>query len=193
MGKKFKPKNMKKLDNPLRRKVLPPEEVINRIGIKEGVDIADIGCGIGYFTIPMAKSIAENNKVYAIDISKEMIDETDRRLEEEEIKNVETILSNENNFKIPDNSTDIVFTSTVFHELDDPKKFLNESKRILRDQGRLIILDWNKVEEEMGPPIQIRKEVDKVKDSLKQVGIDVEKIDYIGNSFYIIHSSKINK
>ncbi len=186
MPKKFKAKNKHKLDNPLRRKVLPPKEVINKIGIFDGDYIADVGCGIGYFTIPMAKVVGDKGKVYAIDISLEMLEETKLRVKEENLDNVEIIHSNENNFKIKKNSVNMVFTSTVFHELQTPEEFLKECRRILNNQGRLVILDWNKVEEEYGPPIHKRIEEDYVKEVLVSNGFNIDKVDYIGNSFYII-------
>lgn len=189
MPKKFKSKNMEKLDNPLRRRILPPGDVIKKIDLKKGQKVADVGCGIGYFTIPMAKTVSEEGKVFAIDINIDMLKETKRRVEEEGIINVEMIHSSENNFKIKEKAVDIVFTSTVFHELNSPKDFLNECKRIMKDSGRLIILDWNKVEEEIGPPIHRRKDVEDVKRDVLEEGFDIEKVDYL-NSFYIIICQK---
>lgn len=186
MTKKFKAKNMEKLDNPLRRKMLPPFEIIEGMSIEKGKYIADVGCGIGYFTIPFAKTVADKGRVYAIDINPLMLEETNRRAEEEKLTNVETVLSGENNFEIGDNCVDVVFTSTVFHEVDSPKEFLEECKRILKKEGIIVILDWNKVEEEFGPPIHKRIDIEAVKDFISEAGLKTKEIDYIGNSFYII-------
>lgn len=186
MTKKFKANNMEKLDNPLRRKMLPPYEVIKGLNIKEGQYIADLGCGIGYFSIPFAKTVGENGKVYAIDINSMMLEETSRRAKEEKLTNIETVLSSENNSKIKNSSVDVVFTATVFHEVDSPKEFLEECKRILKKGGSLIILDWNKVEEEFGPPIHNRIDVEVVKNFISEVGLKTIDVQYIGESFYIV-------
>ena len=192
MSKKFKAKHMKKLDNPIRREILPPDKVLEIVNIKEGQCIADIGCGTGYFTIPLAKVVAEKGKIFAIDINTEMLDETKSKVEKEEISNVVIVKSSENNFNISDESTDIVFTSTVFHEIHSPELFLKESKRVLTNKGSIVILDWNKVEEEMGPPFHKRKDVNEVKDDLIMNGFSIAKEEYLGNSFYIIIAKKIS-
>lgn len=183
---KFKSKHMEKLDNPMRRKMLPVEKVLELIQISEKQHIADIGCGIGYFTLPMAKAVGEEGKVYAVDINKEMLEEIKRRVEEQKLLNVEIIQSLENDFKINDNTLDVVFTSTVFHEVNSPVDFLQECKRVLKSEGVIIILDWNKVTEEFGPPEHKRLAAEKVNEYAGQVNLTIVKEDYIGKSFYVI-------
>lgn len=186
MTKKFKAKHMEKLDNPMRRKALPPDEVINTLNINKDQHVADVGCGIGYFTIPMAKVVGEGGKVYAIDINPDMLEETRKRVEKEGYTNVEIVHSSENNFKIPDSSVDVIFTATVFHELNEPEIFLNECKRVLKTEGRLVVLDWNKINEKIGPPIHTRKDVESVKDCLTENSFNIKDTNFIGNSFYVV-------
>ena len=76
---KFDPSNKSKLDNEWRREVLPPFKVLESLGLENKYIIADIGCGIGYFTIPAAELTAPN-KVYALDISGDMLAEASRIL-----------------------------------------------------------------------------------------------------------------
>lgn len=186
MSKKFDAKHLEKLDNPKRRSILPPDRTIEELNLQSGQVVADVGCGIGYFTVPLAKVVGSNGKVYAIDIEPLMLEETKKRVSEEQLNNVEFVLSTENNFKIPDNIADVVFTSTVYHELETPKNFLDECRRVLKEKGELFILDWNRVEEEMGPPLHIRKGIKEVENDLEQNDFVVEKLKYIGNSFYLI-------
>lgn len=177
---------MEKLDNPIRRKVLPPYEIVKGLNIGNGKIVADIGCGIGYFTIPFAKDLEDNGRVYAVDINPLMLEETNRRVKEKNLTNVETIQSSENDFGLEDCSVDFVFTSTVFHEVDSPEKFLGECKRILKEDGTLIILDWNKVEEEFGPPVHKRIDIELVKKYMIESNLNIKGIDYLGESFYIV-------
>lgn len=177
---------MEKLDNPLRRKMLPVEDVLDRINVTKNQYIADIGCGIGYFTLPMAKAVGSEGKVYAIDINLNMLEETKRRVEEQKITNVEMVHSSENNFRIENHSVDIAFTATVFHEVDTPLKFLKESKRILKAGGVLVILDWNKIEEDFGPPIHKRIDMKEVKKYVLEAGFYIKEETYVGRSFYIL-------
>ncbi len=186
MTKKFKAKNMEKLDNPLRRKMLPPDEIVKNLNIEKDTSVADVGCGTGYFTIPFAREIGERGTVYAIDINPMMLEETRRRTEEERLMNVDIVQSSENNFVLKDNAVDIIFTSTVFHEVDSPRKFLAECRRILKNDGRLVILDWNKIDEDFGPPRHKRIDIEEVKKYLSEGNFDIKDINYVGNSFYIV-------
>lgn len=191
MSNKFNAKHMNKLDNPQRRKVLPPDKVIDLLEMKPGQEVADVGCGIGYFSIPMSKVVGESGKVYAIDISPNMLEEVKLRVEREKINNIETIQSLENDFKIRDKSVDMVFTSTVFHEIDSTNSFLKECNRVLKDQGCLVILDWNKVNEDYGPPIHKRKDIKEVIEAIENNKFSLNKEEYLGNSFYIVVAKKI--
>ena len=115
-----------------------------------------------------------------------MLEETRRRTEEERLMNVDIVQSSENNFVLKDNAVDIIFTSTVFHEVDSPRKFLAECRRILKNDGRLVILDWNKIDEDFGPPRHKRIDIEEVKKYLSEGNFDIKDINYVGNSFYIV-------
>ena len=75
MSHKFDAKNKHKLDNETRRKMLPPEQTLLSLGLKEGDIMADIGCGIGYFAVPASKIVGKSGKVFAMDILPEMLEE----------------------------------------------------------------------------------------------------------------------
>lgn len=82
MTHKFDVQNKCKLDNPKRREMLPIEKVLAEIGLKEDDILADIGCGIGYFSIPAAQLIGSKGKVYALDVKYEMIEDVGKRAKE---------------------------------------------------------------------------------------------------------------
>ena len=73
MAHKFDAKNKHKLDNEKRRELLPPEEILIKLGLHEGDIMADIGCGIGYFTNPASKIAGDSGNIFAMDISPEML------------------------------------------------------------------------------------------------------------------------
>ena len=77
MTHKFKVSEKQKLDNPERRAFLPPEETLRKLGLQPGEIMADIGCGIGYFTFPAASIVGPNVKVFALDVAPEMLAEVE--------------------------------------------------------------------------------------------------------------------
>src|SRR5471030_208350 len=103
MTHKFDAKNKHKLDNEKRRELLPPKETLIKLGLHEGDIMADIGCGIGYFTIPAAKIVGGSGNIFAMDILPEMLQDVEMKIKEKNISNIKTILTEENDFKLEDN------------------------------------------------------------------------------------------
>ncbi len=159
MAHKFDAKNAGILDSIDRRKFLNPDSILEKAGLDSDTVFADLGCGSGYFTIP-ASFIVKN--VYAIDVQQEMLDIIGEKIKMEGRTNIETILSKESSIPLPDRSVDVVFMANVFHELDDRGGILREAKRILQGRGRLIIVDWKKMEMEFGPPVEERLRAEEV-------------------------------
>lgn len=169
MNYKFDVKKFAKLDSPERRRLLPPEEVIKKMELLDGQKVVDIGCGIGYFTFPMAKAVGKKGFVYGVDISEEMLNEAKIRYSNSEVitlNNIKFIQSKESILPLDDHIADVVLMVNVFHELDEPNSLLTEIKRVLINNGKLLIVEWKKEEMEMGPPLSHRKSVDEINNTI---------------------------
>ncbi len=156
MTHKFEPKNKNKLDNEWRRQTLPPFTVLEKLGLTPSDIFADIGCGIGYFSIPAAEIMNENNKVFALDTSEEMLAEVEKRARGANLSNIVTIKTDEYNLKLPNQSVTFALLVNVLHEIEDKNKFIEEIKRILKVGGKLAIIEWEKISTEIGPPLNHR-------------------------------------
>lgn len=142
-----------KLVSEERGKIQPYESLLDLINFSGVRVIGDLGCGNGYFTIPLAEKVKRDGKVFAVDISSEMLKDLSHRVYRLNLFNVEPLLSKENKIPLPDNSLDMCFMGDVFHELTDKNAFLKEVKRILRKGGILVLTDWEKKNSESGPPV----------------------------------------
>ncbi len=183
MAHKFDVKNKNKLDSAERRKILPPEETLMKLGLDEGDRVADIGCGIGYFSIPAAKIAGSRGYVFAFDISQEMLKETLKRATANNISNLHTILIPENDI-IFGEKVSFVLMSNLLHEIDNKLDMLRQARNILRDKGRLAIVEWQKAETKYGPPIDHRIDKNEVVEMLAALGFNcINKFD-IGENFY---------
>jgi len=190
MAHVFDPKKMAKLDNPERRKSMPPEEILKISGLKEGQYFVDIGAGIGYFSIPAAEIVGKNGIVYALDISGELLEELDKRVFEKKIDNIKSIKIEANSFPLEKNSVDHVFLCNVYHEIDDETVFLEKVKEIMGDGARFTIIDWQKKSMVMGPPVDHRIDKLKVIKDLEKFHFEIlEEMDY-KEIFYIIRAQK---
>lgn len=190
MAHKFDVKKKHKLDNAERRKILPPFEILTGIELREGDVMADIGCGIGYFTFPASEIVGKSGKVFAMDISSEMLEEVNKKVEENNVSNIVTVQTEENDFKVLAKTATIAFISNVLHETEDKEKFLDEVYKILKNNGRIAIIEWEKVESEFGPPTEHRLCEEYVQDLLKAKGFRNINTKKVGEHFYTVTGEK---
>ena len=186
MAHKFDEKKMKKLDNTERRKIMPAKEILMNLGLKEEDTFADIGCGIGYFSIPACKIVGEKGKVYGIDISDVMLHECKKKIDELEIKNMKLLKSTEYSLGIKPKEISFAFMCNVLHEIEDKEKFIKEIKETLKEKGKLAIIDWQKKETKKGPPIEERLEKEEVRKLLENHGFIDIKVTDISQEFYSV-------
>lgn len=187
---KFNPINKEKLDNPWRREILPPKETLKRLGLKEEDSMADIGCGIGYFTIPAAEIINSNNKAYGLDILEEMLEEIKSRSDEKNINNIETIKTEEYDLKLEDETATFALMVNVLHEVKDKIRMLKEINRILKVKGKITIIEFEKKETKQGPPLDHRISFEEVSALLEGEGFKVAEKYEFGDTFYGVQGVK---
>lgn len=190
MTHKFDAKNKHKLDNEQRRKLLPPDQTLINLGLHEGAIMADIGCGIGYFTIPASKIVGESGKIFAMDISPEMLKDVEIKIKDNNISNVETILTEENDLKLEDNKVTFAFISLVLHEANEKENFISEIKRIISPEGKIAVVEWEKINSEFGPPIDHRLDKMDLIEILDTLGFSNISTIGIGENFYGIVAQK---
>jgi predicted methyltransferase len=117
-----------------------PGEVMDALRVKPGHRVADIGCGFGYFTFRLAARVGAEGKVYAVDIDKEAIDRVRRRKESEKIEQVEPILGESADPRLP-NDLDAVLIVDSYHEFREYNQIAQAVFRSLKPGGRLVIID----------------------------------------------------
>ena len=129
-----------------------PEKVLREFGIKEGMTVLDVGTGPGFYLPFLSELTGEKGKVYAVDVQEEMVKRARQKVEREGLRNVDVLLSEENRIPLPDRNVDFVFMAFTFHELEDPKRFVEELKRITKPFAYAGIIDWKKEPRDKGPP-----------------------------------------
>jgi predicted methyltransferase len=117
-----------------------PGEVMDAMEAKPGHRVADIGCGFGYFTFRLAARVGDEGKVYAVDIEEEAIEKVRRRKEREKLEQVEPILGESADPRLP-NDLDSVLIVDTYHEFRDYDRMMRAVFRALKPGGRLVIID----------------------------------------------------
>ena len=103
-----------------------PETALDKIGIKPGMVIADVGAGVGYFSVRMGKRIGPQGKVLAVDVQPEMLAILKDRAAKAQLTNIQPILGSESDPHLPAASCDLILMVDVYHELSQPQKMLTE-------------------------------------------------------------------
>ena len=147
---------MQALEDPKRDEYQKPHEVLSALNIKPGEVIADIGAGTGYFTFRLAHFVGEKGKVYAVDVSSDMIRHINRRIRETNAANVVSILAELDDPLLPDRSVNRFFICDVWHHVENQSKYLSLMKKMLKPGGEVVMIDFNKKEMPFGPPPQMK-------------------------------------
>ena len=163
---KFDYKKLEKLNNPERIKSLNPDLIWETLNLENPQVIIDIGAGTGFFAKAFAKK-AETVKIFACDISDVMISWMKDNVSSE---NIIPIKSDENKVPLNSNTADLVYLINVYHELEEPVQLLLEVYRLLKQGGKIAIIDWKKEETPEGPPVAHRVEESIIFEKVKSAG-----------------------
>ena len=175
---------------------LNPPDIINLLPLKEGMLVADFGCGNGYFSLEIAKRLKPSGKVIALDIWKPSLEALSFRAKLEGLVNIiETKWANleqEKGSGLANNSCDLVFIANILFEIEKKDIILNEAKRVLKSEGHLVLIEW---EPEKLPnknflyPISKQESLER----LEKLGFQIERELSLGITHYGFLMKLINK
>ena len=132
-------------------------EVMNKADIREGMTVADIGAGEGYYTIRLAARVGKEGRVLAEDIVEEVRDTLAERVARERLDNVSVRLGAPADPKLPDGSFDRIFMVHMYHEIEQPYEFLWRMRPALRPGGEVVVVDADRPTRDHGTPPALLK------------------------------------
>jgi len=164
------------LDRPQREDEEAPTTAIAALDVKPGMTVADIGAGSGYYTMRLSRAVGPSGKVYATDVQRGMLDLIDRRVADQRVSNVTTVLGSAENPSLPAAALDLALMVDVYHELQSPQTFMRRLRETLKPDGRLVLLEFRKDD----PQVPIRPEhkmsVDEARRELTADGFVFERV-----------------
>jgi ubiquinone/menaquinone biosynthesis C-methylase UbiE len=164
-----------------------PEKVVRAIGVTRGMVVADLGCGPGFFTIPLASAVGRSGLVYGVDSNAGMLSYLRDNLEKigkTPIGLVKLIEADVAQTDIPSGTVDVAFFANILHDLTEPSKFLREVRRMIKKDSIIVDIDWEKKESGFGPPLEIRLSAAQSKEILRGGGFKVVGSVYAGRFHY---------
>lgn len=154
---------------------LKPEDIVKQLPLEEGLVVADLGCGVGTFTIPIAKIVGASGHVYAVDVNKELLGVVRAAASTEKLPagaprasatgslsrtmqgglpNVEIIwgdIEAPNGTKLADSSVGLVVLANVLFQVENKEAVIKEAYRVLKSRGYVFVTDWKESFGGLGP------------------------------------------
>lgn len=118
-----------------------PADLISKMNISKGAQVADIGCHEGYMSFKLADAVGKEGKVYAVDVEQDKLNKLKAHATERKVNNIEAVKGDYDNPRLPDNALDAVIIIDTYHEMDDHDEILSHVHRALKAGGRLVICE----------------------------------------------------
>ena len=166
---------------------LHPERIVSYFGLKSGMSVADFGAGHGHFTIPMARLVGQEGKIYALDIQKNTLEVVRAKAKLEHLLNIETIWADielPQGSKLPDASLDLVLAANIMFQAEVKDAIINEAKRVLKSGGKLALIEWDETPFPGGPSNDLKFSKEMAKKLAGSVGFEIDREFEAGSHHY---------
>lgn len=177
------------------RALVDPFEIFAKVGLKQGMKVADMGCGrTGHFVFPAARIVGDTGMVYAVDIVKDVLETINSWIKSRSLTNIQVVWSNIeilNKTPIPPKSLDMCFFMNVLCNLKDKKTALAEAARLLKKDGQVIVVDWSKRLGTLGPSDDCLVNPKKMTELAKESGLELVKNILVSDYHYCLIFKKI--
>lgn len=166
---------------------LEPERIVKSFGLEKGDYVADFGAGHGYFVIPLARTVGGDGKVYALDIQKEVLEIIRAKAKLAHLLNIETVwadLDEPQGSKLKDRFIDFVLIANILFQAEKKDALLTEAFRVLREGGRLAVIEWDADSGNLGPPRESRLKKEEAKTLALKAGFAQDREFAAGDQHY---------
>lgn len=187
----FPPQDLGLLSAPDRDDWSKPDLIMDALGIADGAVVADLGAGGGWFTIRLARRVGPNGLVYAQDIQPQMIEAINRRVQQEALTNVRTVLGTPTDPRLP-GGLDAVLIVDAYREMDEPSKpeaiqdLLRSIDRALKPQGRIGVVDFLPGDGGPGPAAEDRVKPETIIATVEAAGLRLQAREAVPPFQYLL-------
>jgi ubiquinone/menaquinone biosynthesis C-methylase UbiE len=176
------------LDDPSRRQREDPRELWSAAGLRRGMCVVDVGAGSGYYAFPASAVVGAAGRVYAVDVSRDLVLLLNERARKRRRKNFHALASRAQQIPLPSGTADRVLLANVLHGI--PPSTVREAVRVLRPGGRLVNVDWKKYATPRGPPVARRLSAAAARRTLERYGLRTVREWEFGPNHYAVMLEK---
>lgn len=164
-----------------------PKHNIEQFGLSDGNIVVDLGAGSGFYAMEAARAVAPHGRVYAVDVQTELLARLRTEAKKNHITNIDILVGDmerSGGMKIREGTVDAAIASNVLFMLDDKKTFLAEVKKMLKRNGKLLLIDWSASYSHMGPHPDHIVYKDSARKLAQEAGFVLEKEIDAGSHHY---------
>jgi len=170
--------------------LIDPARVFNELSLNKGSIFLDMGCGKGKYTFAASEILGNEGVIYSIDLWEEGIVSLREQASAKGINNIKAIVADlGERIPIESNMANVCLLATVLHDLVQigaAENALREAARVLRPQGVLAVIEFNKVDGPPGPPLHIRLTPEEVEEMVVPHGFEKIKVVAVGRYNYLM-------
>lgn len=157
-------------DDPARDAWQRPAAVVEALGLRPGMRVADLGAGTGYFSRFLAAAVGGNGTVFAVETEPNLVVHLRDRAEREQTSNIVPVLASAANPRLPHHGLDLVLIVDTFHHIDQRLEYFRRLADVLLPDGRIAIIDFRSGDLPVGPPPDHKIARDQVVHELQAAG-----------------------
>jgi len=176
------------------KNILSAGEVLKDTELKLGDNFHDAGCGDGYISLEASSIVGDKGSVYALDVYPESIETVKKEIKTRNLGNMETILADiTETIPLDAEILDIVLMANVLHGFvaeGEVKEVMNNISRVLKPGGVFAVVEFRKVEDNIGPPYDVKVSPEDVSNILLENGFDISDTQLVGKYHYIVNGVK---
>ena len=171
-----------------------PDEVMDALAFAPGETVADIGAGTGYFTVRIARAVGSEGQVLAHDISPQMLEFLEKRLEAEQLDNVKLKKVERDDAMLPERGVNTIIMVDTIHYIKERTAYVRRLREGLKPGGRFIIIDYRVKpfdERPWGPPPEQQIPKEQLNVEIEAAGFErVADHDFLPEQYFMVYEMK---
>jgi ubiquinone/menaquinone biosynthesis C-methylase UbiE len=163
-----------------------PDEVVKNLQLRSGDVVVDIGAGTGYFTRRFAAAVGPQGKALGLDIEATMVTHINSEAQKQKIANLSARHVPPNDPQLEPKSVDVVFICDTYHHMQDRVAYARLLAKALKPGGRVVIVDFQKRELPLGPPLEWKLAPEAVTEEFRQAGFQLARsVDFLPYQYFL--------
>jgi SAM-dependent methyltransferase len=165
------------LERPERKTEEGLDQLIDRLQLKPGMKIGDIGAGTGRLSVLMASRVQPDGQVWAVDVQPEMVSYLQARASKLGKSQLIVGLSSATNPNLPAATLDLAIMVDVYHELEYPREFLQNLMKAVKPGGQIVFVEYRANDKAVPIKPVHTMTIDQVKKEAQDIGLLFERAD----------------